>query len=61
MKTHFTAYNAGMLANNSNSKQLLLTHFWPEEDKLEYLKEAKEVFEETEVAEEGKILTLRRY
>ena len=61
MKTHFTAHDSGILAKNSNSKKLLLTHFWPEEDKLEYLKEAKEIFKETEVAEEGKILTLRRY
>ena len=61
MKTHFTAGDAGKLANNSNSKKLLLTHFWPEEDKRKYLDEAKKVFKETEVAEEGKILTLRRY
>ena len=59
-KTHFTAYNAGLLAKLSNSKKLMLTHFWPEESKDSYLLEAKEVFDNTLVAQEGKKLILRR-
>ncbi len=57
-KTHMTAYDAGVLAKKSNSKQLLLTHFWPEEDKKLYLEEAKPIFKNVVVAEEGKMLVL---
>ena len=53
-----TAYDAGVLAKKSNSKQLLLTHFWPEEDKKLYLEEAKQIFKNVVVAEEGKMLVL---
>ena len=59
-KTHMTAYDAGILASKSNVQKLLLTHFWPEEDKRLYLEEAKQNFENVEVAEEGKKLILRR-
>ena len=59
-KTHMTAYAAGELARESGTKKLLLTHFWPEEDKQLYLAEAQENFPNTEVAEEGKKLVLRR-
>ena len=58
--THMRAYDAGILAKESNSKKLLLTHFWPEEDKELYLEEAKEVFENTELAIEGKKLILKK-
>jgi ribonuclease BN (tRNA processing enzyme) len=59
-KTHMTAYDAGLLANKSNAKKLLLTHFWPEEDKQLYLEEAKQVFKNVYAAEEGKKMVLRR-
>ena len=59
-KTHMTAYNAGILASKSNAKKLLLTHFWPEEEKRLYLEEAKQSFECVEVAEEEKKLILRK-
>lgn len=59
-KTHMTAYNASILASKANAKKLLLTHFWPEEDKNLYLEEAKENFENVEVAEEGSKLVLKR-
>lgn len=58
--THLYAHEAAMIAKEANVKQLILTHFWPELDKNLYLKEAKEIFENTEVAEEGKKLILRR-
>lgn len=58
-KTHLTAYDASILASVSNAKQLLLTHFWPEEDKSLYLEEAKKNFDNTMVAEEGKKLVLK--
>ena len=59
-KTHFTAYDAGILAKDAKVKKLLLTHLWPEEDKKLYLEEAKSVFENTEIAKEGKTLKLWR-
>ena len=59
IKSHMTAYEAGILARKSNAQKLLLTHFWPEEDKRLYLKEAKQNFENVEVAEEGKKLELK--
>lgn len=59
-KTHIRACDAGILASKSNAKKLLLTHFWPEEDKKLYLEEAKHNFTNVEVAEEGKKLILRR-
>lgn len=59
-KTHLTAFDAGLIAKLSNSKKLLLTHFWPDENKEEYLNEAKINFKNTEIATEGKQLILRR-
>lgn len=56
---HLHAFESANIARYANVKKLLLTHFWPETDKLEYLEEAKSFFENTEVAEEGKILTLK--
>ena len=57
-KIHMTAYDAGLLASRSNAKKLLLTHFWPEENKILYLDEAKQSFENVEVAEESKKIIL---
>lgn len=58
--THMTAYAAGILAKKAQAKKLLLTHFWPEEDRKLYVDEAKENFENAESAKEGKQLILRR-
>lgn len=58
--SHMTAYDAGVLASRSNAKMLMLTHFWPEEDKRLYLEEAKSVFDNVIIAEENKKLLLRR-
>ena len=44
----------------NKTKKLLLTHFWPEEDRKLYVDEAKENFKNTESAREGKQLILRR-
>lgn len=57
---HLYAHEAGKIAKEANVKKLLLTHFWPELDKQMYVDEAKEYFENTEAAEEGKKLVLRR-
>ena len=57
---HLYAYEAAQIAANAKVKKLLLTHFWPEIEKEKYLLEAKEIFENTEVAIEGKKILLRR-
>ncbi len=49
-KAHLTAYDASILAKKSNSKKLLLTHFWPEEDKNSYLNEAMQNFQNVEAS-----------
>lgn len=57
---HLYAYEAASIAKCTSVKKLLLTHFWPEIEKCEYLKEAISIFPNTDVAEEGKKLILRR-
>ena len=60
VNAHLYAHEAGKTARDAKVKKLLLTHFWPELDKQLYLDEALEVFPNTEVAEEGKKLIIRR-
>ena len=48
------------LVRSANVQKLLLTHFWPSIDREKYVNEAKEFFDNTEAAEEGKKLILRR-
>ena len=57
---HLYAHEAGKIAAKSNVNKLLLTQFWPTIDKEQYIQEAKEYFENTEAAQEGKRLILRR-
>lgn len=57
---HLFAYEAGLIANKANVDKLLLTHFWPTIPKEQYVEEAKEYFENTQAAIEGKTLVLRR-
>ena len=56
---HLFAYEAGIIARNANVKKLLLTHFWPSIDKELYVKEAKEYFDNTYAAIEGRKLVLK--
>lgn len=48
---HLTSAEVGEIAKNSRVKKLLLTHFWPETDKKDYLKEALSIFPYTEIAQ----------
>lgn len=57
---HLYAYEGASIARNAGVKKLLLTHFWPEIERCEYLNEAISIFPNTDVAEEGKKLVLRR-
>lgn len=57
---HLSAEEAALIASKSNVKRLVLTHFWPEIDKSEYLNEAKRLFENVEVATDGTEYVLKR-
>lgn len=57
---HLYAYEAGEIARQAHVGKLLLTHFYPYIDKNLYVAEAKEIFQNTEAAVEGKKLVLRR-
>lgn len=57
---HLFASEAGKIAKSANVEKLLLTHFWPSIDKELYVNEAREYFNNTEAAIEGKKLVLRR-
>lgn len=50
---HLTAYEVGIVAKEANVKRLLLTHFWPEDDVIQHLAEAKMNYPEAEIAIEG--------
>ncbi len=56
---HLCAYEAAMIADMAQVKQLMLTHFWPEIEKQEYVNEALPIFKNTIYAEEGKVLKLK--
>lgn len=58
INSHLTAYQAGIIAKEANVKQLILTHFWPEENLDNYIREAKEVFQNVIPALEGQIIEL---
>ncbi len=57
---HLSASEAGLLAKKSNVHKLILSHLWPEIDKIDYLKEAKEVFSNVDVAMENKVYILKK-
>jgi len=47
---HLTARECGIIADKSGTQKLLLTHFWPEDDLMNHLAEAKENFSNVEIA-----------
>ena len=58
INTHLTAKQAGIIALEAGVKKLALTHFWPEEDVNNYVREASTVFGNTIALNEGRILTI---
>lgn len=58
-KTHLQASYSAIIAKKANVRKLLLTHFWPEERKRHYLKEAKQIFKNVNVAREGKKIVFK--
>lgn len=50
---HLHAYESGMIADCAKVKKLVLTHFWPEGDRNQYVKEAKINFSNTVAAKDG--------
>ena len=47
---HLTARECGIVAKKAEVRKLLLTHFWPEDDVANHLKEAGENFANVEIA-----------
>ncbi|MFZ5987955.1 MAG: MBL fold metallo-hydrolase [Bacillota bacterium] len=47
---HLTARECGVVAKEAGANRLLLTHFWPEDDIVNHLLEARENFENVEIA-----------
>lgn len=54
INSHLTAKQAGIIAKESKAKELMLTHFWPEELTKKYAKEAKKEFKKVIIAKEGR-------
>jgi len=50
---HLHAKEAAQIAYLSNVQMLMLSHFWPEHNKLEYVREAKQIFQNTVAADES--------
>ena len=48
---HLTARECGLVAKEAKVSRLLLTHFWPQDDAMNHLLEARENFEKVEIAE----------
>ena len=51
-ENHLHAKEAATIANLANVRMLMLTHFWPEHNKMEYIEEAKPIFANTIAADE---------
>lgn len=58
--THLFAHEAAIIASSAKVDKLYLFHTYPEIDKEEYLKEAREIFPSTYICEDGKKLNLVR-
>ena len=54
-ENHLHATDSGMIADCAKVKKLVLTHFWPEDDRNKYVSEAKVNFANTVAAREGDI------
>ncbi|HHX28332.1 MAG TPA: MBL fold metallo-hydrolase [Firmicutes bacterium] len=51
---HLTSRQAGEIASQAGVKRLLLTHIWPLYDEHELLRECRDVFPNSELAQEGR-------
>lgn len=51
-ENHLHAFESGMIAKDAKVKKLVLTHFWPEDDRYKYVEEAKINFANTVAAKE---------
>lgn len=58
--THLFAHEAAKIAANANVSDLYLFHTYPEIDKERYLIEAREIFPNTHICEDGMKLNLKR-
>lgn len=52
---HLTAAQAGKIAAQAEAEKLMLTHFWPEEDRKNCKAEAEKYFSKVLIAKEGEL------
>jgi ribonuclease Z len=58
-KKHMTFYEAADMARRANVKEMWLTHYSPSlVNPKEYMKETREIFENTVAARDGRMVTL---
>lgn len=57
---HLCAEEAAIIAKKSNVRKLILTHFWPEINKVKYFNEAKNIFDSIDIAQDGKEYILKK-
>ena len=55
---HLYTYETGSIAKEANVDKLLITHFYPEYSKEDYLRETKAIFNKTFVAIENEIIDI---
>lgn len=60
INSHLTAEQAGIIAKEANVKLLMLTHFWYEEEPVNYVLEAQKVFPRVIAAREEDIIDLAK-
>lgn len=58
ISAHLTASQSAEIAKLAKVKKLVLTHFWPNEDKNKYLNETKAIFDNVTISEEEKEILL---
>ena len=57
---HMTSKTAAKLAKEANVNKLILTHIWPENDRLTLLEEAETIFKDVTIAERGERHVINR-
>lgn len=55
---HLNASEAALIAKEAKVKKLMLTHFWPTQNKNAYVNEARNIFENTIAAVEDEIIEI---
>ena len=55
---HLTTSQAAIIAKEANVNKLVLTHFWPNQSKIKYFKEAKKFFDKTVISKDNLMIKI---